>query len=454
MKRKPVDEKQDEEEVSCDVVFENSRALKRVRTCPRLADIDTSAVREAAVLRRLADCADFVVPLQGLRVEPACMTLELEQFQHDLNTALFEAGGRFPEGFVVQVLARVLSALVCAQQRGIVHNDVKLTNILLDGFDGHSARLADWGIAAFRSTSTLSEHKYVQTVAYRAPENLMECTRNYDSSLADCWSCGQVGLELLGVLQPSDETRVPTLVRTHVERFGFWTSAEDRRYWKTQLAKACPRTKFDLTRAPSLDFPASELGSLLRGLLQVNPSKRLTAAQALRHPVFFDRLLPLPAVRPRYPLRAKNKAPELVRGVAVRALEVYTDDAREFFLGVALLDFAWHSRRPQLLRMGGFVAAVLSLTRKLLNSNSYKRPSGTDKSERLEEEREILRACDGDLWFTTAVDVWPRAANHSVELYSAALACRNPAAWQEAESDTWHANRAAEIRESCLGDWQ
>jgi serine/threonine protein kinase len=450
MKRKPVDEKQDEEEVSCDVVFENRRALKRVRTCPRLADIDTSAVREAAVLRRLADCADFVVPLQGLRVEPACMTLELEQFQHDLNTALFEAGGRFPEGFVVQVLARVLSALVCAQQRGIVHNDVKLSNILLDGFDGSSARLADWGIAAFRSTSTVAEHKYVQTAPYRAPENLLQCTRKYDSSVADCWSCGQVGLELLGVLQPSAEGNVAKLVRTHIKRYGFWMSDADRSYWTAKLAKVCPRTKFNLARAPSLDFPASELGNLLRGLLQVNPTKRLTAAQALSHPVFLNKLRPLPVLRGRNPLRAENKAPELVRGVAVRALEVYTDNPREFFLGVALLDFAWHRRNPQLLRMGGFVAAVINLTRKLLGSNNWKLPPSTDKVERLEEEREILRTCDGDLWFTTAVDVWPQAASHSVELYSAALACRNPAAWQGADAS---AEQAAQIRslilESC-----
>ncbi len=81
------------------------------------------------------------------------------------------AHGALPEGDTVVIGRQVADALAFIHERGIVHRDVKPSNILLAP-DG-PARLADFGIARLLdSTRMTSSGLVVGTAAYLAPEQI------------------------------------------------------------------------------------------------------------------------------------------------------------------------------------------------------------------------------------------------------------------------------------------
>ncbi|KAJ9451808.1 Extracellular signal-regulated kinase 2 [Diplonema papillatum] len=104
---------------------------------------------------------------------------------------------------------QLLSAVAYCHARGVVHRDLKLSNILVD--DTPSVYLSDFGLARTLAsgdeTTTNDNPDYVQTQWYRAPEVLL-CW-NKTTPAADMWSMGCIVAELLtGVpLFPGQDTQ-------------------------------------------------------------------------------------------------------------------------------------------------------------------------------------------------------------------------------------------------------
>jgi serine/threonine protein kinase len=89
--------------------------------------------------------------------------------------------------------ARLADALAYVHQRGIVHRDVKPSNILLAS--NGDAWLGDFGIARLHDTSTMTvTGTTMGTVSYMAPEQLED---HQVGPAADIWSLGIVLLECL-----------------------------------------------------------------------------------------------------------------------------------------------------------------------------------------------------------------------------------------------------------------
>ena len=73
----------------------------------------------------------------------------------------------------VEAAAQVLDGLAHAHARGIVHRDVKPSNVLLADEEGVSVRLLDFGLAQFDEADTLTAIGDVPgTLAYISPERL------------------------------------------------------------------------------------------------------------------------------------------------------------------------------------------------------------------------------------------------------------------------------------------
>ena len=81
--------------------------------------------------------------------------------------------GELRDGQAVEAAAQILDGLAHAHGRGIIHRDVKPSNVLLAEGDGISVRLLDFGLAQFDEAETLTAVGDVPgTLAYISPERL------------------------------------------------------------------------------------------------------------------------------------------------------------------------------------------------------------------------------------------------------------------------------------------
>jgi len=103
--------------------------------------------------------------------------------------------GKLEEKRAIGIMDGVLRGLNCANEQGIVHRDVKPSNILVDQ-DGQ-ARLTDFGIAirAGEMRLTATGISAVGTAAYMSPEQIR--TPGEINHLADVYSAGIVLFEML-----------------------------------------------------------------------------------------------------------------------------------------------------------------------------------------------------------------------------------------------------------------
>jgi hypothetical protein len=108
--------------------------------------------------------------------------------------------GRLGDRDAVEAAAQILDALAHAHRFGIVHRDVKPSNVLVEDGPIISIRLLDFGLAQFDEADTLTAVGDVPgTLAYIAPERL----RGDDASAAsDVWAVGVLLWESLAGEHP------------------------------------------------------------------------------------------------------------------------------------------------------------------------------------------------------------------------------------------------------------
>src|SRR3954453_22916436 len=108
--------------------------------------------------------------------------------------------GELHDAAAIETAAQICEALAHAHGRGIVHRDVKPSNVLLAEADAIDVRLLDFGLAKMAEFDTLTEQGDVPgTLAYISPERLHGDTA---TSAADVWAIGVLLWEALAGEHP------------------------------------------------------------------------------------------------------------------------------------------------------------------------------------------------------------------------------------------------------------
>ena len=172
-----------------DEVLGRTVALKRLGTTSELGSGAVRAEREARLAAQLGH--PNVVAVYDLVTEDGGTWLVMERVEGQPLSAVVADAPLSPDD-AARLLAPVADALTQAHALGIVHRDVKPSNILA-GPDG--AKLTDFGIARGSGDATLTRTGLVTgSPAYLAPEVAIG---GQATSASDVWSLGATLVHLL-----------------------------------------------------------------------------------------------------------------------------------------------------------------------------------------------------------------------------------------------------------------
>ncbi|GLT64192.1 hypothetical protein SLA2020_367000 [Shorea laevis] len=282
-----------------DVIHDKIVALKKVR----FDNLDIESVkfmaREIIILRRLDH--PNIIKLEGLITSQMSRSLYLvlEYMEHDLTGLASRPGIKFSEPQVKCYMQQLLSGLDHCHSRGVLHRDIKGSNLLIDNYG--VLKIADFGLAtSYNPHHSVPLTSRVVTLWYRPPELLLGAS-HYGVAV-DLWSTGCI----LGELY----TGKPILPgKTEVEQlhkiFKLCGSPSDD-YWRNlRLSHATffrpPQPYRRCVAETFKDFPAAAVG-LIETLLSVDPAHRGTAAFALKSEFFTTKPLACdPSTLPNYP---------------------------------------------------------------------------------------------------------------------------------------------------------
>mmetsp|Transcript_17726 Transcript_17726/g.33895 ORF Transcript_17726/g.33895 Transcript_17726/m.33895 type:complete len:564 (-) Transcript_17726:609-2300(-) len=266
-------------------------ALKKVRADAMDEDSISFLCREINILRSLDHPNIMKLLNVATTSEKATIFLVFEYLEHDLAGLCRLLGGPLTEEQTKFYVKQLLEALQYCHERGIMHRDVKCSNLLLDS-DGN-LKLGDFGLAIKPLHETQALTTRVITLWYRPPELLLGAIR-YDT-MVDMWSAGCIFAELL-----QGEPVLPG--RTEVEQLHkifklCGSGGLDKLKLHTKVPygpllpsnDAYPRT----VDTNFIHFPPDAL-ELVEQLLSIIPSERGTAREALASPYFSNEPHPEP----------------------------------------------------------------------------------------------------------------------------------------------------------------
>ncbi|CAJ1947049.1 unnamed protein product [Sphenostylis stenocarpa] len=274
-------------------------ALKKVRFDNFQPESIRFMAREITILRRLDH--PNIMKLEGIITSRLSNSIYLvfEYMEHDLAGLVSRPDIVFSETQIKCYMRQLLSGLEHCHMRGIMHRDIKVSNILLNN-EG-VLKIGDFGLA--NTITTNSKHHLtsrVVTLWYRPPELLMGST-NYGVSV-DLWSVGCVFAELfLGKPILKGRTEVEQLHKI----FKLCGSPPEEFWKKNKLPHATmfkPQINYESSlRERCADFPASAI-NLLETLLSIDSSNRGTASSALMSEYFSTKPYACsPSSLPKYP---------------------------------------------------------------------------------------------------------------------------------------------------------
>lgn len=186
-----------------DTVLDREVALKTIRAGPAVEpEIKERFYREARACARLQHPRIVTVYDFGEVTDTAYLSMEL-LVGEDLRRAI-ENKRNIPLGSKIELIAQVSDALAHAHRNGIIHRDVKPSNVFVLG--DNSAKVLDFGIARLSTSKLTNLGRVLGTPNYMAPEQILG---NICDSRSDLFSLAIVFFEFLTGVHPFRDAYIP-----------------------------------------------------------------------------------------------------------------------------------------------------------------------------------------------------------------------------------------------------
>jgi len=254
-------------------------ALKAIRLESEEEGVPCTAIREISLLKELDH--PNVVRLLEIIHDVDKLTLVFEFCDQDLKQHLDAHFGILDHNKIKWFLYQLLKGVEYCHKRRVLHRDLKPQNLLISKKD-NTLKLADFGLARAFTVPVRNYSPEVVTLWYRAPEVLMGF-KNYSTPI-DMWSIGCIFAEMKkGKPLFTGKTTEQQLMSIFK---GLGTPTPEIYPKIVEL----PQYRDDFPKYPGKDLSVLVPGleeegyDLLRKLLQYDPAKRPTAAEAIEHP--------------------------------------------------------------------------------------------------------------------------------------------------------------------------
>jgi serine/threonine protein kinase len=269
---------------SRDLVTGEIVALKKIRLEAEDEGVPSTAIREISLLKELSH--PNIVRLLNVVLHDGKLYLVFEFLDKDLRGYSQVLGKNLPRMLVKSYLYQLVRGIAFCHSHRVLHRDLKPQNLLIDRKG--NLKLADFGLArAFGVPIRTYTHEVV-TLWYRAPEILLG-GRQY-STPVDVWSIGCIFAELVTrqPLFPGDSEidelfKIFRQLGTPTEET--WPGVTAYRDYKPTFPQWSSKP---LNTVPGLERLEESGLDLLMKMLIYEPSKRISARDALRHPYFDD----------------------------------------------------------------------------------------------------------------------------------------------------------------------
>ncbi|RPA76374.1 Pkinase-domain-containing protein [Ascobolus immersus RN42] len=259
-------------------------AIKKIKLAPTSEGLSMDAIREVKYLRELHH--PNIISLLSIYAHNSNLSLVLEFLPGgDLELLMKDQSLTYSTADIKSWMGMAIRGLAWCHRHFVLHRDIKPNNLLLAA-DG-VLKLGDFGLArSFADPMRVMTNKVI-TLWYRPPE-LLYGARFY-SGAVDVWSLGTVFAELIlrTPLLPgqSDLGQLSLIAKA--------LGAPSERNWPgvSALPDWVPPTEGGPEQG--MDFFVGMFASvgvegaeLVRGMLRLDPKKRVTAEEALRHKWF------------------------------------------------------------------------------------------------------------------------------------------------------------------------
>lgn len=314
-----------------------SRGFTNVRVSVRL-------LRELKFLRILRAHSN-IVELKGLLLpDPRQpfddMFLVFELMPTDLEH-LMRSHSKLSADHILWFMFQLLHGIHFMHSAGVFHRDLKPNNILIK--ENCELRICDFGLAraAFDDVPDMVYWTdYVATRWYRAPELIMTHYTKYNTSI-DIWSAGCIFAEMLSQGQPLFPGKdgyhqlhlmTDVLGSPSEEALSKVQSDRVREHFRSLPRKHRPPLA---NRFPDADAYACDL---LEWMLDFDPARRPSAAEALKHPYFAGLHSMGPPVHAKaidpkeFDFERHNISAEEMKQMFMREIMIYhPEQSREYF---------------------------------------------------------------------------------------------------------------------------